>query len=110
MDLGERLVDEHLVVPTRLEMAARSKHQAVERSRPRGRDRDQVASGRRDQVVHRQADVLDDSWIRTRNAGELSDLPGDRLWGSLEVHEDVGKPVGLIVQVTRIVEGAPCAL
>ncbi len=108
--LGKRLVHEYFVVASRLEVPSGPKDQTVERSPARRRDRDQVPSCRRNEIVHRQAHLFYDPRVGAGDTGKLGHLSRHGLRRSLEVHEHIGESIRLVVEVAGLIKRPPRAL
>ncbi len=104
MHLGEGLADEHLAAPVWLDVAAFAEIDAVD---PRlvgfghGDDAAQRGFG---EIFDVEIHIDDDARVELRDAGDRGDLVGKVIGRALELGEDVGEGVPVVIGVHRLLE------
>ena len=104
MRLGEALVDDDLVRPSRLRRAAETHIEPVERGSPMSGSEMTCPVAGSAKVRYVEQRELGDARLDGGNAGDLCDLIDKSLWRAPDHGKDVGKAVALVICPACLVE------
>ena len=103
--LGERFADQHFARAPGLDVAAAAQVQIIQDRPPLFGHGNQPANGGLGHAGHVQIHILDDPGLHAGDARNFGDPFGQRVGSAFQVGENVSKPIALVIDGARTLEG-----